>query len=232
MLRKAGLIGGLSWVATAHYYRRLNELTQEALGGVASARIARESVNRQEYVDAVIDRGDEEAASIQIEHAAQTLERAGADFLVITCNDVHRFVPAIAPRLSIPFLHIAEVAAKAAKDAGVQKLAILGVRKTMEENFYPDALASHGIEAMVPNEAEKAFVHDTIYAELTQDVFRDQTRQSYISLMEALAKRGADGVALACTEIPLLIDPADCLIPAFSTTELHCRATVEQMIRT
>lgn len=229
-MRKAGLIGGLSWVATAHYYRRLNELTQEALGGVASARIVLESVNRQQYVDAVIEREDENAACEQIAEAAHALEQAGADFLVITCNDVHRFVPAIASELSIPFLHIAEVTADAAKGGGVRRLAILGVRKTMEGNFYPDVLARHGIEAMIPNEGEKAFVHDTIYAELTRDVFRDETRSDYLRLIEALATRGADGVALACTEIPLLIDPADCPIPAFSTTELHCRATVERMI--
>ena len=229
-MRKAGLIGGLSWVATAHYYRRLNELTQETLGGVASARIAMESVNRQEYVDAVIEREDENAACEQVAEAAHALERAGADFLVITCNDVHRFVPAIAPTLSIPFLHIAEVTAEAANEAGVRRLAILGVRKTMEGDFYPDVLARHGIEAMIPNESESAFVHDTIYAELTRDVFQDETRVGYLRLIETLAARGADGVALACTEIPLLIDPADCPVPAFSTTELHCRATVERMI--
>lgn len=229
-MRKIGLIGGLSWVSTAHYYRRLNELIQEALGGVASARIVLESVNRQVYVDAVIERGDEDAACEQIADAALALERAGADFVVITCNDVHRFVPRIAPELTIPFVHIAEVTATAAAEAGVRQLAILGVRKTMEGDFYPDVLSEHGIATMIPSENERTFVHDSIYEELTQDVFLDETRRAYLRLIETLAERGADGVALACTEIPLLFDPNDSPIPAFSTTELHCQEAVRRAV--
>lgn len=225
-LRKLGLIGGLSWVSTADYYRRLNELTQARAGGVSSARIVLESVDRQAYVEAVIERSDEAAACRQILAAAEGLERAGAEIIVITCNDVHRFVPEIAPRIGLPFLHIAEVTAAAIAAAGLSRVAVLGVRKTMEGDFYPATLARHGIGVVSLTEDEKAYVHDTIYDELTQNLFREETRRGYRELIAGLAARGAEGVALACTEIPLLIGPQDVPLPTFSTTELHVDAAV------
>jgi len=177
-------------------------------------------------VEAVIERGDEAAAFRQILEAAQGLKRAGAEIIVITCNDVHRFVPEIAPRIDLPFVHIAEVTARAIAAAGLARVSVLGVRKTMEGDFYPDILARHGIEVVPLEESEKALVHDTIYTELTQNVFREETRRAYQTLIAALASRGAQGVALACTEIPLLLSPDDVPLPSFSTTELHVEAAV------
>lgn len=229
-MKKIGLIGGLSWVSTAEYYKRINEMMQQAAGGVASARIALESVNRQDYVEAVINRGDEEAACGQILASATALEAAKADFIVITCNDVHRFVPAIQSQISIPFLHIAHVTAAAIQAQGLRRVAILGVRKTMESDFYPEIFAEHGLETVIPDEGEKTFIHDSIYTELVQNRFREETRSTYRRLIAALGKRGADGVALACTEIPLLLKPQESPLPAFSTTELHCKAAVEQAL--
>ncbi|NYT26265.1 amino acid racemase [Alcaligenaceae bacterium] len=229
-MKKIGLIGGLSWVSTAEYYKRINEITQARLGGVASARIVLESVNRQDYVDAVIDRRDEDAARLQIADSARALQRAGADFIVITCNDVHRFVPAIQPTVEIPFLHIADVTAAAIHASGLRNTAILGVRKTMESDFYPSALARHGIGTVVPNEVEKSHIHDSIYDELVQNRFLDSTRSRYISIIRDLGARGADSVALACTEIPLLLPPEQSPLPAFSTTELHCIAAVDHAL--
>lgn len=229
-MKKIGMIGGLSWVSTAEYYRRINETVQATAGGVSSARIVLESVNRQDYVEAVIDRSDEEAACQQILASARALEAAEADFVVITCNDVHRFVPAIEPHIAIPFLHIAHVTAAAIKARGLSRVAILGVRKTMESDFYPAIFAEYGLETIVPDEAEKAFIHDSIYDELVQNRFRGETRQKYQRIIEALRERGADCVALACTEIPLLLKPEDSPLPAFSTTELHCQAAVTQAL--
>lgn len=229
-MKKIGLIGGLSWVSTVEYYKRLNEITQDLAGGVSSARIVLESVNRQNYVSVVIDRQDEAAACRQIAASARALEAAGADFIVISCNDVHRFVPEIEPMLTIPFLHIATVTANAIKAKGLKSVAILGVRKTMESDFYPEILREHGIEAMIPNETEKTFVHDSIYDELVQNEFRDSTRSGYQSVIKTLGSRGADSVALACTEIPLLLSPEQSPLPAFSTTELHCKAAVERAL--
>jgi aspartate racemase len=229
-MRKIGLIGGLSWVSTADYYRRLNQIAQARLGGVTSAQLVLESVNRQDYVDAVIERRDERAACDQILAAAKSVERAGAVFIVICCNDVHRFVPEIAPQIGIPFLHIAEATAIAIRAAGLRRVALVGVRKTMEGDFYPQALARYGIETFTPNETEKAFVHDTIYGELVNDVFTEETRRGYVRLVDDLAARGADGVVLGCTEIPLLLRPDDLNMPSFSTTELHCEAAIEMAI--
>lgn len=220
------MIGGLSWVSTAEYYKHINEITQAEAGGVTSARIVLESVNRQEYVDAVIDRGDEQAACKQIEHSARALQAAGADFIVITCNDVHRFVPDLQPVLDIDFLHIAQVTAEAIRSRGLRKVAVLGVRKTMESDFYPEIFALNGLEAIIPNEDEKCFIHDSIYRELVRNRFRDETRRTYQRIIADMGQRGADCVALACTEIPLLLSPQDSPLPAFSTTELHCRAAV------
>ncbi|MEM9602612.1 MAG: amino acid racemase [Pseudomonadota bacterium] len=229
-MRKIGLVGGLSWVSTAAYYQRLNELTQTRLGGVSSVRLALESVNRQHYVDAVIERQDEAGACALILDAVRSVERAGADFVVIACNDVHRFVPEIEALVSVPILHIADATAVAVKARGLSAVSLLGVRKTMEGRFYPDVLASHGIETIVPSEDERAYVHDTIYAELVHNRFHDATRAGYLRVMARLAKRGAEGVVLACTEIPLLLTPEQVPMPAFSTTELHCLAAVEKAL--
>lgn len=230
-MKKIGMIGGLSWVSTAEYYKRINEITQQAAGGVSSARIVLESVNRQDYVDAVILRHDEGAACQQILASARALEVAGSEFIVITCNDVHRFVPAIQPLVAIPFLHIAEVTAAAIAARGLKRVAILGVRKTMESDFYPKVLRRHGLEAIIPHESEKSFIHDSIYDELVQNRFESDTRAEYQRILRTLGARGADCVALACTEIPLLLKPEDSPLPAFSTTELHCQAAVARALK-
>lgn len=227
-MKRIGVIGGLSWVSTADYYRRLNELTQQRLGGVHSAPLILASVDRQDYVDAVIDRKDEDAACRIILDAARAVEQGGAEFIVISCNDVHRFVPAIEPQIGIPFLHIAEATAQAIGQYGLKSVALLGVRKTMEETFYPHILNRHGIATIIPDEAEKAFIHDSIYEELVKDIFRDETRARYADIIRALQARGAEGVILACTEIPLLIGADDVDVTTFSTTEIHCRAAVEK----
>lgn len=224
------MIGGLSWVSTAEYYKRVNEIMQEVAGGVTSARIVLESVNRQEYVEAVIDRADEGAGCRQILKSVRALEAAGADFIVITCNDVHRFVPEIEPQIAIPFLHIAHVTAAAIKAQGLGKVAILGVRKTMEGEFYPEVFSKYGLQTIIPEAPEKEFIHNSIYEELVKNRFREGTRKEYQRIISKLGERGADCVALACTEIPLLLDPKDSPLPAFSTTELHCQAAVSHAL--
>ncbi len=230
-MKKISIIGGLSWVSTADYYKRLNEIMQQRLGGVASARIALESVNRQDYVDAVIERGDEAAACAQILRAARSLERAGAEFIVIACNDVHRFVPDIAPRIAIPFLHIAEATAAAIKARGLSTVALLGVRKTMEGTFYPEIFETWNIHALIPDEPDRTYIHDRIYDELVHNIFTGETRDGYLDIIDTLASKGAEGVVLGCTEIPLLLSADQIPIPSFSTTELHCEAAIDRALR-
>lgn len=220
----------MSWVATEEYYRRLNILTQEHLGGVSSPRIVLESVNRQQYVEAVIDRKDEDAACAQILDAAQALERAGANFIVITCNDVHRFVSKIEPHISIPFLHIAKATALAIQDCGLRKVALLGVRKTMEGDFYPRIFAEYGIETIVPEEPDRSYIHDQIYDELVKDIFSQKTQEGFLKVIHNMTEQGAQGVVLGCTEIPLLLKADRIKIPSFSTTELHCRAAIKRTL--
>jgi aspartate racemase len=225
-MKKIGIIGGLSWVSTADYYKLLNEETQARLGGVSSPTLVIESVNRQQYVEAVIERGDEAAACRQILEAAQALERAGAAFIVISCNDVHRFVPEIEPEIGIPFLHIADATGAAIERMGLKTVGLLGVRKTMEGDFYPDILAKRGIQTLPPDEPDRSTVHDRIYDELVMNVFTDATRATYVQIIERLGERGAQGVVLGCTEIPLLLTPEQIPMPSFSTTELHCKAAI------
>ena len=229
-MQKIGLLGGLSWVSTVEYYRRLNELTQTRLGGVASARIVLESLNRQAYVDAVIHRQDEFSACAMILDSCRILEKAGADFIVISCNDVHRFVTNITPEIQIPILHIAEVTAQAIVSTGLKKVGLLGVMKTMESNFYPEILAKYGVETLIPDLSDRAYIHNQIYNELVMNIFNDSTKAGYRNVIERLNKAGADGIILGCTEIPLLLKSGEIHIPSFATTELHCIAAVNQAL--
>lgn len=149
---------------------------------------------------------------------------------MISCNDVHRFVPEIGPQPGIPFLHIAEATADAIDRRGLRRVALLGVRKTMEGDFYPEIFRRRRIETAIPDSAQRAFVHDRIYAEHAQGVFTADTRLGYQKIIDDLASRGAEGVVLACTEIPLLLQPDQISIPSFSTTEIHCAAAVDHAI--
>lgn len=229
-MKKIGLIGGLSWVSTAAYYRLLNTMMNEALGGVHSAHLILESVNRQQYVDLVIREKNESAACEMILETAKAVEAGGAEFLVITCNDVHRFVPEIQPHLNIRFLHIAEATGAAITADGLSTVALLGVRKTMEGTFYQDVLTTYGIDTMVPNDPERDFIDASIMEEMVKDKFLPETRAGYVRLMKDLNGRGAEGIILGCTEIPLLIAPNDIDMPAYSTTDLHCRAAVDMAL--
>lgn len=230
IMKKIGMIGGLSWVSTAAYYQRLNEIAQEQIGGVTSAHIILESVNRESYVEFVIRQKNEDAACEMILSAARSVEDGGAEFIVISCNDVHRFVPEVAPHLSIPFLHIAEVTAQAIEQQNLKTVALLGVMKTMEGNFYQGILSDHGIDTIVPNANERDYVHDKIMDEMVANVFTDETKVGYLDVIASLHQRGAKGVILGCTEIPLLLDANEISIPSFSTTELHCQATIARAI--
>lgn len=229
-MKKIGMIGGLSWVSTAAYYQRLNEIAQMQFGGVTSAHIILESVNRERYVDYVIRQKNEDAACEMILSAARAIEAGGAEFIVISCNDVHRFVPQVAPQLSIPFLHIAEVTAQAIERQGLKKVALLGVMKTMEGNFYQSILSDHDIETLVPEPDERDYVHDKIMDEMVANIFTDETKSGYLDIIKILHQRGAEGVILGCTEIPLLLNANEIPIPSFSTTELHCQATIDRAI--
>ncbi len=228
-MQRIGLIGGLTWVSTVEYYRRLNEIIQERLGGANSADLVLASVNREDYAQAT-SRKDEEAARGVLVAAAQRVERAGANFIALCCNGAHQFLPQVEREVSIPFLHIADATARKIQSAGMDRVALLGVRDTMEQNFYPEVLTRYGIKTMIPNDAERTYIHDSIVRELANNIFRDETRRHYVEIMMGLQSRGAQGAILGCTEIPLLIRPDDTSVVTFSTTELHCQAIVERAL--
>lgn len=225
-MKTIGMIGGLSWVSAAEYYKRLNQITQERLGGVNSARLVLASVNREDYYQAVHHLRDEAAACEVVRSAARSVEKAGVDFIIIACNDAHRFVPAIKQTVSTPFLHIAEATARHIRSAGLKRIALLGSRKTMEGDFYVKIFDEYGISTVIPNDGEKDYIDGTINSELVKNIFRDETRSRYLRIMGDLCERGAEGVALACTEIPLLVSPEQTDVPCFSTTEIHCQSAV------
>ncbi|AXC50754.1 amino acid racemase [Paracoccus suum] len=229
-MKTIGMIGGLTWVSTAQYYRRLNEIANERLGGSASAKLVLASVNRADYTAAYLEKGDEDAAGDVVIEAARRVADGGADFLIICCNNAHRFVSRIEAEVGIPILHIAEASALEARRLGLDRLGLLGIRKTMESPFYADKLAEYGIETMIPNDADRTYINDKIYEELVKNVFLDNTRRGYIEVMERMQQSGSQGVVLGCTEIPLLVSATDTDIPVFDTTELHCQAAIKMAI--
>jgi aspartate racemase len=229
-LKKIGMIGGLSWLSSAEYYRLVNEMVADKLGDEASAHLIMESVNRAPYVEYVNRRQDEISAEKIVMDAVHSVIAGGADFVVLCCNDIHRFVPNIECNISLPILHIADVTANSINQAGLDKVGLLGVRKTMEGTFYSDRLKTHGIDTIVPELSEQNVIHHFLMDEVVKGVFSSEAKQSFLDVIESLKDRGAQGIILGCTEIPLLINQQDIDIPAFSTTHLHCEAAVRMAL--
>jgi aspartate racemase len=227
-VRLVGLIGGLSWESTALYYRHLNELARERLGGLRSARLLLWSFDFAE-VEALQAAGDWEGATRLMAGAARRLEAGGAELLVIASNTMHRMADEVAAAVpSLPLVHIAEATAAALLAAGARRPALLATRYTMEQDFYKGRLLRrHGIEALVPDEAGRGLVHRVIYEELCRGVVRAESRAAYLGVIEGLRRRGADGVVLGCTEVAMLVGQADTDLPVFDTTRLHCEAALE-----
>ena len=225
-MRRIGLLGGMSWESTELYYRIINEEVRTRLGGFHSARIVMASVDFAD-VEAMQAAGDWGAAGELLADEARGLEAAGAECLVLCTNTMHKVADAIEGAVDIPLLHLADVTAAAVRGAGLDRVALLGTRFTMEQPFYADRLRSHGIDVLVPEGDDLTLVHDVIYDELVLGVVRDESRAAYVDVVRRLAERGAGGVVLGCTEIELLIGPDDVDVPVFATTALHARAAVD-----
>ena len=225
-MRRIGLLGGMSWESTALYYRLLNEDVRGRLGGFHSARVVLASVDFAE-IEAMQSSGDWAAAGALLADEAAVLEAAGAECLVLCTNTMHTVAGAIEAAVGIPLLHLADVTADAVRGAGIDRVALLGTRFTMEQPFYVERLRSHGIEVLVPDVEDRALVHDVIYDELVLGVVREESRTAYVEVVRRLVEQGARGVVLGCTEIELLIGPGDVPVPVFATTALHARAAVD-----
>jgi aspartate racemase len=226
-VKRIGLLGGMSWESSSVYYRLVNEMVRDRLGGLSSADCLLRSVDFAP-VERMQRDGDWDAAAELLSSEAAGLEAAGAELLVLCTNTMHKLADVVEGAVSIPFVHIADATAAAVRDAGLSRVGLLATAYTMEQDFYVGRLRErHGLDVLVPGEADRGVVHDVIYDELCVGVVRDSSRDEYRRVMAALVDRGAEAILLGCTEIDLLVGEGDAAVPVFDTTALHAAAAVE-----
>lgn len=226
-MKMIGMIGGMSWESSLEYYRIVNQTIKEKLGGFHSAKCILYSVNFEE-VEKRQHQGDWESLTQLMVDAAQRLKKAGADFLVLCTNTMHKMADEVQETVRIPLLHIADVTAAAIRANGQARVGLLGTKFTMEQDFYKDRLIQkHGIDVLIPNDRERQVIHDILYSELCLGEIKELSRGRFKDIIQNLVGRGAQGVILGCTEIPLIISQKDYEIPLYDTTALHAQAAVE-----
>ncbi|MFD0275439.1 aspartate/glutamate racemase family protein [Kitasatospora sp. NPDC127111] len=224
-MKTLGLIGGMSWESTAEYYRTVNRLTRERLGGLHSARLVLHSVDFA-TVERFQAEGRWDEAGAVLADAARSLEAAGAELLLLCTNTMHKVADRIEAAVSVPLLHLADATADAVRAAGLRTVGLLGTAFTMEQDFYRGRLAANGLTVLVPDADGRAEVHRVIYEELCRGVVRAESRAAYRRVIGQLVAAGAEGVILGCTEIELLVGDADSPVPLFPTARLHAEAAV------
>ncbi|EGD58739.1 aspartate racemase [Novosphingobium nitrogenifigens DSM 19370] len=223
-MKTLGLIGGMSWESSAEYYRIINQGVRDALGPTHSARLLLWSFDFAE-IEALQHACDWDALASRMVDAARRLETAGAEALLICTNTMHRCADLIAANVAVPLLHIADPTGAAVRAAGIERVGLLGTRFTMEQAFYRERLAErHGLDVIVPEDADRQIVHRVIYEELVAGRIEPRSREAYRGALARLAERGAQGIILGCTEIMLLVRPEDSPVPLFDTTALHAAA--------
>jgi len=222
-----GMIGGMSWESSLEYYRIMNQAAKEKLGGFHSAPCILYSVDFDE-VEKLQHQGDWESLTRLMIEAAQRVKKAGADFLVICTNTMHKMADEVQEAIQIPLLHIADVTAGAVKANGQSRVGLLGTKFTMEQDFYKGRLQEiHGIDVLIPEDKERQVIHDILYNELCLGEIKELSKGKFQSIIQNLVERGAQGVILGCTEIPLIVSQEDYEIPLYDTTALHARAAVD-----
>lgn len=225
-MKTIGLIGGISWLSSAEYYRLMNEMVNERMGGVNSAKIILYSVNYEEIKNLTFA-GDWQGIAKMISGIAQNMENAGADCILLGANTMHRIAGEVQQAISVPLIHIAAATGKAIEKLKLKKVALLGTKYTMEHGFYQQQLEKYNITAILPDESDRQYIHDAIYNEMGKNIFLPSTKEKMLTIIDKLIKDGAEGVILGCTEIPILIKQTDCSIPVFDTTFIHASAAVE-----
>jgi aspartate racemase len=226
-MKRIGLLGGMSWESSIEYYRLVNEITRDRLGGLHSADCLLRSVDFAE-IELLQRDGRWDEAGERLAAEARALVAGGAELLVLCTNTMHKVADAITGAVEIPFVHIADTTAHAVRAAGLDSVGLLATGYTMEQDFYVGRLRDvHVLQVLVPGEADRRIVHDVIYDELCVGVVRDESREQYRRIMRELAARGAQGILLGCTEVDLLVGPADAPVPVFDTTRLHAQRAVE-----
>ena len=230
-MKVIGLIGGMSWESTVEYYRLINESVKEKLGGLHSAKCVLYSVDFAE-VEELQRRGQWPEAAQLLAGAAQNVEKAGADLVVICTNTMHKLADTIQARIGIPLLHIADATAEKVRQAGIRRVGLLGTRFTMEEDFYRGRLTDQfGLEVIIPVTEDRETVHRIIYDELCVGSIRPESKAQVVGVMSRLVEMGAEGIILGCTELGLLVSTEDCRALLFDTTRAHALAAVELALK-
>ena len=226
-MKTIGMIGGMSWESSIEYYRIINQTVKEKLGGLHSAKSVMVSVDFAE-IEALQHEGRWEKTTKILIAAAQSVEKGGADFVVICTNTMHKMADEIQQHIHIPLLHIADATAQRIKSQGLKKVGLLGTKFTMEEAFYKERLVDvHGLDVITPAAPERDIVHRVIYDELCLGEIKQASREEYVRIMDGLVAAGAEGIILGCTEISLLVSQEDSPVPLFDTTQIHAQAAVE-----
>lgn len=229
-MKTIGLIGGMSWESTVGYYQIINTKIKEELGGLHSAKCILYSVDFQE-IEHCQAQGDWEKSGEILAEAARSLEKAGAEFVVICTNTMHKVASQIQDAIQIPILHIAEVTADKLIRDDIYKVALLGTKYTMEQDFYKGKLIEKGLEVIIPNEESRKIINDTIYNELCLGTISEQSKIQFLRIVEELRGQGAQGIILGCTEIGMLIKQEDTDVPLFDTTAIHAEAAAVASLR-
>ncbi|MEG0365931.1 MAG: aspartate/glutamate racemase family protein [Coprobacillus sp.] len=228
-MKTIGLIGGMSWESTVTYYQIINNTVKDKLGGLHSAKVILYSVDFAEIEKCQAD-GDWDKSADILTKAAQSLQKAGADFIVICTNTMHKVVPQIQSQIHIPIIHIADATAETLINAGIKNVALLGTKYTMTQDFYKNRLIVKGLNVVIPNDIDIEKVNNIIYNELCLGIISDKSRDVYKQVIENLRDKGAEAVILGCTEIGLLIKQDDSILPVFDTAEIHAKMVAEKSI--
>ena len=225
-MKTLGLIGGTGWISTAEYYRLINEMVNEKLGGLNFADLFLYSFNYNVIYELYKEKKHPQIYQL-VEKAANKLIHSGAEGIVLCANTLHFYANDLEKNISIPIIHIADATAKSILKRNLDKVGLLGTKTTMEEDFYRSRLNNNGIEVFIPDPEDRNFIHDSIFNELLKGVFKDETKLKILKIMDKLNDNGADGIILGCTEIPLIIKKEDSLLPLFDTTLIHAEAAAD-----
>jgi len=225
-MKTIGMIGGTGWLSTLEYYRIINQETNKRIGGLNSAKIVMTSFNYAE-IDTLNKKNDHAEVYKLVLDAAQRLKKVSVDCLVICANTLHQYVEELEKETDLRIVHIADATAEEINKNGISRIGLLGTRFTMEMDFYTKRLGEAGIESIVPLKAEREFIHNAIMDELLKEQFKKETKDEFLNIINELRTRGAQGIVLGCTEIPLLIKQKDTQLLVFNTLEIHAKAAVD-----
>lgn len=230
-MKIVGLIGGISWVSTADYYRFINQGVNDKLGGINFANCVLYSFN---YADIIKnnENGNWAATLDMVTNACEGLKKCGATAIILCANTMHKIADELEQRIGIPVIHIAKATADAVTRQNLKKVGLLGTRFTMEMDFFKDKLIDQGIEALIPDEEDRLFIHTSLHEELSKGITTPKTKAQYLQIVDKLIAKGAEGIILGCTEIPLLINQQDVSLPVFDTTLIHSQAAVAYALST